>query len=209
MGIYTTPTALMVAQRRRFAGVRLTMQEMHKVAYEGGREDHLDYSDGSVSTKQLRAMGHPFGRLGGAGTSSGGRGIVKNRGKFKGAGGYLATSGHKPKGLSSDFYYFKRGVKSVVSGGGKIRSLPINRQTGRMRTSLQLAGPSGPNQVVRIGFNAPYAKYVLSPTGTSKMIARGFYSNGTSVANLGVIAKAHRARNRGLILAVRDAGRKP
>jgi len=56
MGIYTTPTALMVAQRRRFAGVRLTMQKMHKVAYEGGREDHLDYSDGSVSTKQLRAM---------------------------------------------------------------------------------------------------------------------------------------------------------
>jgi len=205
MGIYTTPTALMVAQRRRFAGVRLTMQKMHKVAYEGGREDHLDYSDGSVSTKQLRAMGHPFGRLGGAGTNSGGRGIVKNRGQFKGAGGYLATSGVK----TSTGYGFKTGVKSVVSGGGKIRSLPINRQTGKMRTSLQLAGPSGPNQVVRIGFNAPYAKYVLSPTGTSKMIARGFYSNGASVANLGVIAKAHRARNRGLILAVRDAGRKP
>jgi hypothetical protein len=205
MGIYTSPAALMVAQKQRFAGVKLTQTSMHRLAVQGGQEDHRDYTGGSVKTRELRAMGHPFGRSGGQGTNTGGRGIVRNVGRFKGAGAQTVTSGYRSK---SGQYLFKIKSQSAVSGRGKISPLPINRQTGLMQSSLVTTGPSGANQTYRVGFVAPYAKYVLSPYGTRKMVARGFYSKGNSVGGLGVIAKMHRARNRGLILAVRAAGRK-
>lgn len=205
MAIYTTPAALMVAQKQRFAGVRLTQTSMHRLAVDGGREDHVDYTGGTVKTRELDAMGNPFGRSGGQGSNTGGRGIVRNAGKFKGAGSHTVLTGSRSK---SGQYMIKIRSKSTVSGRGKISSLPINRQTGRMQGSLTVEGPVGSNQVYKVGFAAPYAKFVLSPYGTKKMIARGFYSKGGSVGGLGVIAKMHRARNRGLILAVKAAGRK-
>lgn len=63
MGVYTTPTQLRVAQRRRFERVRSDMRKVHREMAEGGFKDFLQGTSGRVTTRQLRAMGHPFARM--------------------------------------------------------------------------------------------------------------------------------------------------
>jgi hypothetical protein len=64
---------------------------------------------------------------------------------------------------------------------------------------------------VWMGFRSPHAKYVLSPTGTKKMIYRGFYSRSKNggVRDMGIIAQRHRARSAALVQSVRARQRKP
>jgi len=89
----------------------------------------------------------------------------------------------------------QRGNQTTKRLGGKrglrVNGLPINVQTGRLRDSFYQTRPMGINKVVRMGFRAPYAKYVLSPTGTRYMIARGFYTSG---GKLGAVRMRHRLR---------------
>jgi hypothetical protein len=94
---------------------------------------------------------------------------------------------------------FGRGPSGAQRGGNKkgrrsFKRLPINRQTGQLRASKFKTGPSGPDRTYRIGFEIPYARFVLSPTGTRKMVARGFYEE---------IRSRHRARKQGLAIAAR------
>ena len=83
---------------------------------------------GTVSTKELARLGHPFGR------TRGGR---------------------------------KR---------GRVRNLPINEQTGKLKRSLSRKRLDLASKITyEVGFTAPYSKYILNPSGTRKMVGRGYW----------------------------------
>lgn len=199
MSVYQRPADLARAQQLRFNKMALTQVKAHEELVQQGENDHKAYVLGGISSKALKAMGHPFARQGSAA-----RGIVKNKKQFKTYGnryGYQSTT--------------KKGVvnasRTQVSKG-KVDPLPINVQTGQLRRSYFRTKYSGRDKVVWMGFRSPHAKAVLSPTGTKKMIYRGFYSksrNSTSPRDLGIIAQRHRARSQALIQSVRARNRKP
>lgn len=148
---------------KHFRQVGVSAEAVHEVLVEGGQKDHFEYTAGAIKTKTLRRMGHPFARNGNAA-----RGIVGSQSKLKSFG--------KAKGQ--------------IHGRG-VRPLPINIQTGKLRASFYRTNVKGKDLVVKMGFRMPYARFVLSPTGTKKMIARGFYSNG---GQFGIIKKRHKFR---------------
>lgn len=193
MGVYTSPIQLQRAQARKFARMELLQKNVHKELLSESQKDYAIGSGGGVSTKSLRAMGHPFAREGSAA-----RGIVKNRGKFQTAGKTYRTTFTKKGG--------QVGTKNLAQvRRGIIQPLPINKQTGKLRSSFKRYGTF---ETTFMGFFAPYAKYVLSPTGTKKMIARGFYSKRAgSIQDLGWLAKRHRARAQAAIVALRNQQR--
>jgi hypothetical protein len=84
-----------------------------------------------------------------------------------------------------------RGNRNKSLGHRSIPALPINEQTGDLRRSFRRVDTNNRDLVTKMGFNVPYAKFVLSPTGTSKMVARDFYTSG---GKLGIIRKRHRLR---------------
>jgi hypothetical protein len=84
-----------------------------------------------------------------------------------------------------------RGNQNRKLGRRSIAALPINEQTGALRQSFRRHDVGGKDLVTRMSFDTPYAKFVLSPTGTRKMIARGFYTSG---GKLGIIRKRHKLR---------------
>ncbi len=148
MGVYTTPTQLRVAQRKRFAAVVRDINKVHTIIAHDGEQDFKDATTGGVKSKTLAAMGHPFGRL--AGGNSGGRGIKGGGKRFKGAG-----------------------MAGQITAKGVIRPLPINKQTGRLHAGITLQGPIGRRKEYRLFSSAPYAQFVLRPGGTRFMIGRG------------------------------------
>lgn len=183
MATFTRPAQLQARMKQRAAAATYGMGQAHKDLYTGGRKDHAQYTSGRVSTRELRDMGHPFGRKRSQDRSTGARGV---------------QNGATQKDLS----------KHARSKGNRIRkgvlmSLPINDQTGGMRRSFFQSAEQGADRTVQMGFSADYARWVLSPTGTRKMVARGFYSVGESHAAMGIIAKRHKARKAGIQAAVR------
>lgn len=107
---------------------------------------------GSISTKQLRRMGHPYAKA--------------LRMKAESA---------QPRILKT-----RRLVKKVLgTKSGTLAPLPINKQTGRLKKAQYLkTWRSGADIFYRYGFNESecrYAKWVLAPQGTRRMRARGFW----------------------------------
>lgn len=144
------------------------------------RLDWMTFTRGSVSSRELRAMGHPFGRTGAfqRGQTRAGR-----RGRF---GPQFTT----------------RGV---------LRPLPINRQTGRLYAGIRMVQAG--SDAWEISSSAPYARYILAPEGTSKMVGRGFSGVSPSLAVRlntrstsrfdGAVTKAWRSRNAALLTNLR------
>jgi|GEM_PF-3583681 len=174
MSVYTRPAQIIAKTTKRIQLQRMSMLELHTYLVREGARDHAVTTSGGVSTRQLRSMGHPFGRQNPGDPSTGVRGIVRKR----------------PSTISR-----KNRIRK-----GVLLPLPINRQTGRLRGSFFQTVQTGPNRVVDMGFNVPYAKFVLSPTGTKRMVARGYYSVGNV---LGIIAKRHKSRVQGAVAAAR------
>ena len=59
---HTSAASLLLAQTKRFAAMDLSAKTAHKMlAYEGFK-DLKAQTSGTTKTKELRAMGHPFGR---------------------------------------------------------------------------------------------------------------------------------------------------
>lgn len=179
MGTYTSVTALRLAQRARFERVGVAMVTVHKELATRGWKDMRENTRGSLTSKQLRAMGHPFGRIAGAGSNSGGRGIVKN----------LSTV---TQGTD----------KRQVSRKGGVRPLPINRQTGQLYRGIRLDGPTGRSKVYRLYSIAPHASFVLHPDGTRRMISRGLKGP------RGLLRKRHRARLAAAVDVVRKQNKR-
>lgn len=172
----TKPAQLRARMKKRAAAVLYGMGQAHRDLYQGGRDDHAQYTSGRVSTAQLRAMGHPFGRK----VTGGVRG-VQNGATNRSLSGHAKRKGNQIR-------------------RGKLRRLPINRQTGGLRRSFFQTVEQGPDRTVEMGFRAPYAAYVLGPKGTRKMVARGFYTLDTAP---GIVAQRHKARKAGIQAAVR------
>lgn len=192
MGVYTSPVQLQKAQQRKFLKMELNQRNVHKELMARAEKDYALGTGGGVSEKALAQMGHPFAREGSAA-----RGIVKNKTRFKTGGRSYRTVRSKKGGGS------KVTQRSQVRNG-IIQPLPINKQTGELRRSFKRRGTF---EVTYMGFTAPHAKYILSPQGTKRMVARGFYSKRQSQTDLGWIARRHRARAGAAIRALRQIQR--
>lgn len=199
MSVYQRPADLAKAQQKRFDAMKLNQLSAHKELIDQGAADHMLYTGGGISKKALRQMGHPFARNGASQ-----RGIVKNKDKFRTYGNRYTFLSTTKKGVVTD-------SKTQVSRG-RIDPLPINRQSGKLRQSFFKTKQTGANHRVQMGFRVNHAKYVLSPTGTKKMIHRGFYSKSKATKNLqdyGIIARRHSARSQALLQSLRAKQRKP
>lgn len=73
MGTFNDPFKLLDKQVARFKAMQGDMVKAHKEIASRGRDDLIELTGGKVSSKQLRQMGHPFGR----GASAGQRGPTK------------------------------------------------------------------------------------------------------------------------------------
>lgn len=170
----------MAKMKKRIGTQQVSMRDAHRLLWKGGVEDHAKLTTGAVSTKQLRQMGHPFGRKVSGDVSTGVRGIQN--------GGSIGSRQRK---------------KGNMVRKGVLMPLPINKQTGKLRRSFNKTPETGPDLTVDMGFKVPYSRFVLSPVGTRYMTTRGFYSVGKSTAALGAVAKRHRARKSVIINAAR------
>jgi hypothetical protein len=184
--------------------MHLTHVAAHEELVGQGQNDHNAYTGGGLSKKALRAMGHPFARS--APGSSAARNIkgADKQKKFKGYGKRYAFQSTNKQGK------VVTQSKTQVGAKGKVSPLPINKQTGELRRTFFKTKYGGKDKVVWMGFRAPHAKYVLSPTGTKKMIYRGFYSKSRNSTgrDVGIIAQRHRARSAALVQSVRARQRK-
>jgi hypothetical protein len=160
-----TTTSIAVFGRRfekMLERVKIGAETVHQLLTDGGEEDHFEFTAGGTSTKDLRRMGHPYGRT-------------------------AATSKNKTG---------QRGNLNKKMGKAKVNPLPINKQTGRLRSSFYRSDIGGKDKVTRMGFRVPYARFVLRPGGTRKMIDRKFYSLGSAKTGpaTGIIRKQFRKR---------------
>lgn len=105
--------------------------------------DMIELTSGTVSTAELRRLGHPFARGASVGAPS----------------------------------RLQRGARAPVA---RMRTLPINRQSGRLQKSLGKRKVGGKGPLTR-SFDVGTVKgagrsiYVLMPAGTRRMVARGFW----------------------------------
>lgn len=167
---FHSPIAYMRHKRKQLAGIRFNQRvEFEKIA-RASLTDGIELTGGHVSSRQLRRMGHPFGR---------------------GVSASASTRG----GL-------KRGSRT------RIANLPINIQSGQLRRGWHLSNRSvGTTQRYVLGNRARHARYILSPSGTRRMVGRGIWghSSFTRVEGgpMGVMARRARARLKGLVTALR------
>lgn len=87
---------------------------------------------------------------------------------------------------------FGRRAPTTGRKRGVLPLLPINRQSGRLASSIQLRSADGGSQAFHVGPTASAGRsmFVLEPGGTTKMVARGVYA---------VIEKRWKARNKALV----------
>jgi hypothetical protein len=140
---------------------------------EGAEDDARQNLSGGITSATLRTLGHPFARLGGAAERYDPRNPARAQSR-RGVGKDTAA---------------QRSFRKTV---GSMPLLPINRQSGRLLDSLERQDTKAPGALAsqRVGFDrarAGNSLYVLSPEGTTRMVARGFWS---------AIKKNWRARNR-------------
>jgi hypothetical protein len=90
-------------------------------------------------------------------------------------------------------------ARQALKFRGSVPLLPINRQTGDLQESLKVEGPIGSDKRYIVGFTAPYAPFVLSPTGTRLMVPRGFFQE---------LERRNKARLHGQLLRARDMQRR-
>ena len=187
MGTFTSPVALMQRQQRRFAGAALSMQQAQHELAKGGQADFLALTIGTLSEKQLRAMGHPYGRTA----------RVIRTDKLNGFVGLNENRIRKNGTLGQN-----SSLQQVK--GQSVQLLPINRQTGRLRRGIALMQRmTGGNPSYDLFSGVPHAKYVLALDGTKHMKARGL------LGPRGLLRRRYRARHAGTIDAVRRYMRKP
>lgn len=116
----------------------------------------------------------------------------------------LARMGHPyGRGPSSSANY---GSAGNLLKRGRAPMLPINRQTGRLRASLQLRRSGRGRFDLGIGRGVPYARYILHPAGTNLMVGRGLmgWRKVNAAYPAGLIERRHRLR----LKAARDALRR-
>jgi hypothetical protein len=144
---FTKPIDLYKAQVARFAKMTGDIRKGHREIVREAWQDAQELTSGAITSKQLAAMGHPFG---------------------KGASAALSTPSGRRRGASV-------ASRRKHMGGGSLTGLPINRQTGALQRSRYMRKVSGGAQRFDVGFSAAHGKYVLAVRGTQRMVARGYW----------------------------------
>lgn len=178
MGVYTTIPALMKGQEARFKRALASMDKTHRFLATEGKKDFQRQNTGTIPTRRLRQMKHPYARAGSS---------VPNAGR----------------GAKVGRDWRSHGIKGQVRKSGMVRTLPINRQTGRLFAGIKLEGPAGRHKKYKLYSSAPHAKYVLAVRGTKKMVARGLLGEN------GYLRRAHKLRKHVLYTELRKAQRSP
>lgn len=171
MRTHRSVTALYDAQLKRFSTMKMTMAQGHAEIAKRGLADMAELTRGSISKKTLARLGHPYGR---------------------GASPAQRT----PTGLMRGGNAAKN---KKLTGRARIPLLPINRQSGKLRQGMYLRKTSSPGAIQSfvLGSDVPYAKYILHPAGTKKMVGRGIFGGKMlGFPYAGAIEKRWRQRNR-------------
>jgi hypothetical protein len=171
MRTHKTIDSLYQAQIKSFAIRKMTMKQGHADIAKRSLGDMSELTRGGISSKTLRRLGHPYGR---------------------GASAAVRT----PTGLM-------RGAdpKKAKSSMGRrtVPLLPINRQSGKLRAGMYLRKTSSPGalQAFALGSDVKYAKYILHPAGTKRMVGRGIFGGKMiGFTKAGAVEKRWRQRNR-------------
>jgi hypothetical protein len=145
------------ADRRLFKETQDKAKAMHRKAVREIADEVAAQVSGPLKAKDRRRLGHPYARR-----KFSKRGFERTGPRTHGIKGYRMSA------------RLRHGQPTVAAA---VPLLPINADTGRLRKSLRMraAPPKDPSgQVLQLGFTAPYAKHVLNPKGTKRMVARGF-----------------------------------
>ena len=141
-----------LARHQRLKAERLahTLRVFHSNLAQDCYHEAKIITGGTTSTRDLNAMGNPYGRRGGSYSDIKSRKTMLSR------------------------------QRTVKGSRVKLPPLPINKQTGKLSQAIKLSKHTGGNAVqsyvLQVYRNiAPYAKYVLSLGGTVKMVARPFW----------------------------------
>lgn len=133
MAVFQSAQALASHQRQRARKVRRSLQIAAQSVAEEMKKEAARLVSGTVSEKELRALGHPFARR---------RTTTRRRGGQR----------------------------------GNLPRLSVNVQSGELRKSLRVFRRLSEQGVTfQLQFTSPHA-VVLSPGGTSRMVARGFWT---------------------------------
>lgn len=145
--VYTTGAQLAMGQRGKFALAKGDMKKIHGQLANLGKREFKNQTTGPLSSKTLAQMGHPYAKLRVAAAGSA-RGITSKK-------------------------KFSSPLKGQIKRSGMVNRLPINKQSGRLNTAIRLSGPSGFQNVYKLGSYAPHAGYALKPGGTKYVVDRG------------------------------------
>ncbi len=142
--------ALYDAQVEKFRKSAVAAEKAWEFLPEGGEDDARELTSGTISTAELRRRNHPFARL----------------------------SGPVPR------YDPRRPARGQQRRGtrGQAPLRPINFQSGRLQRAIERRQTSVPGSLAAqyVGFRRSRAGgsiFVLSPEGTTRMVARGYWSD--------------------------------
>lgn len=144
MATFYSPSALARHIKKRLSTNSSLIRTFHTEMVEQLLIEAQRKTSGGTSKATLAALGHPFGRKAGS------------------------HSKYNP--------VTKRWTTKWARRRGKLPVMPINVQSGRLRRGFKIRRQrkQGFGQILEMVNIAPYAKYILSPTGTSKMVTRPF-----------------------------------
>ncbi|MGV3619120.1 MAG: hypothetical protein ACO1SV_27655 [Fimbriimonas sp.] len=148
------------AQVRKFRQSGRNAVEAWEMLPEGAEDDAYALNSGTTSSAELARQKHPYARR------------------------FGAVPKYDPKNPARE--QARRG------GRGTATLLPINRQSGRLYKAIERQETRVPGALSaqRVGFDRTKAQeslFVLSPEGTTRMVARGYWTE---------IVKRWRLRNR-------------
>lgn len=186
MATYTKGLDLYHAQLERFRRSGFDMRRGHWDLAEKSMEDALELLSGTPTGKErlrmLRRLNNPFARVSLAEALASGDKAGR-------------TVGRRRRSSKEDLA--AEGIK------GDLPSLPIGAISFRLKRAMRLTRLRTNDSIQDLGLGpqgVDYAKYVLGPGGTRKMIARGFQAE---------IRRRWRPRNKAFVDWIREQQRKP
>lgn len=179
MGIYTSPAQLQAAQARRFNLVGKRIEVVHRDLAEKGSEDLKDATSGTLQERDLVAMGHPYAKR---------------------PRTYVQLAGSLRKGKAG--IGLVQNGRRQVSRRGAVQTLPINKWSGALQSSIFTVRAN--RTEYDVGAGAKHAKYLFKPGGTKYMKDRPVMGDRTKVGRDGVLRKRFRARVQGYLVAIRN-----
>jgi hypothetical protein len=192
MAVKKTPTQSYLDTKKKFQLLNLSMSQAVEVIKKNVKDDMTELTsgaspEGKEREKWLARLGHPYGRR-------------------------SNDAGNKDFGMQRGASRYKRG-KDKGKRKGKAPLLPIGKISGGLQRSkyVNIDRKGTSRWILSAGFNsqAKGAVYVLLPTGTKKMVARGIWGksrNGAESGELGKRIKQYRKAFRDMYISKNKKG---